>query len=64
MSRKETAESRQVLTLIGKPTPETRYNRKNNPAIAKLLAHYSNDVTQVFRWYDVLKKLGWVNTGL
>lgn len=64
MSRKETAESRQVLTLIGKPTPDTRYNRKNNPAIAKLLNHYSNDVTQVFRWYDVLKKLGWVNTGL
>lgn len=60
MSRKETADSRKLLKLLGKPTPDTRYNSTNNPAVIKLLEHYQMDTDKVCRWYDVLVKLGWV----
>ena len=62
MSKKETAESMKILNLIGKPTPNTRYSRTNNPAVLKLLKYYGNDTHQVYRWYDVLCSLGWVDT--
>ena len=60
MSRKETADSRKLLKLLGKPTPDTRYNATNNPAVIKLLDTYKMDADKVCRWYDVLVSLGWV----
>ena len=60
MSRKETADSRKLLKLLGKPTPDTRYNATNNPAVIKLLDTYDMDTDRVCRWYDVLVSLGWV----
>jgi len=60
MSRKETADSRKLLKLLGKPTPDTRYNATNNPAVIKLLDTYDMDTDKVCRWYDVLVSLGWV----
>ena len=63
MSKQETAESRKILKLLGKPTPDTHFARKENPAIIKLLGYYKDDTASVERWYDVLKQLGWVRTG-
>ena len=62
MRKSETAESKKILNLIGKPTPDTRYSRTNNPAIIKLLKHYGMEPKHVYRWYDVLVSLGWVDT--
>lgn len=62
MSRKDTAESEKILKLIGKPTPKTRYSRTNCPAVVELLKYFGNDPLQVYRWYDVLVKLKWVDT--
>lgn len=60
MSRKETADSRKLLKLLGKPTPNTRYNATNNPAVIKLLEQYGMDSEKVCQWYDVLASLGWI----
>lgn len=62
MSKKDTAESKKILKLLGKPTTTTRITKNNNPAIQKLIHYFEGDMQQVYRWYDTLKSLGWVDS--
>lgn len=61
MSKQETALSdKRLLKLIGKPTPDTQYNKTDLPPVEKLLKQYKLDANKVYPYYKVLKKLGWV----
>jgi hypothetical protein len=61
MSKRETALSdKRLLKLIGKPTPDTQYNKTDLPPVEKLLRQYGMDANKVYPYYKVLKKLGWV----
>lgn len=61
VSKKETADSEKIIKLIGKPTPDTRITKTNNPAIIKLLKHFKYNTKKVYRFYDLLVSLGWVD---
>lgn len=61
MRKQDTALSeKRLLKLIGKPTPDTQYNKTNLPAVVNLLKHFRLDCNAVYPFYDVLRKLGWV----
>jgi hypothetical protein len=61
MSKQETAlTDKRLLKLIGKPTPDTQYNKTDLPPVEKLLRQYNLDANKVYPYYKVLKKLGWV----
>lgn len=63
MRKQETAlSSKEILKLIGKPTPATQYPKTNNPAVVKLLKQYNNESIKVYKFFDVLKKLGWIDS--
>ena len=60
MSKQETVDSKKLLKLIGKPTPDTRYNKTDLPPVEKLLKLYKLDCNKVYPFYTTLRGLGWV----
>lgn len=61
MSKQETADSKKLLKLIGKPTPDTRYIKTDLPPVRKLLKLYNMDTGKVYPFYKILTNLGWVS---
>ena len=61
MSKQETADSKKILKMLGKPTPDTQYQKTFLPPVMKLLKLYNMDVGKVYPYYKTLKALGWVS---
>lgn len=61
MSKQDTADSKKILKLLGKPTPDTQYQKTLLPPVTKLLTLYKMDCTKVYPYYKTLKSLGWVD---
>ena len=61
MSKQETADSKKLLKMLGKPTPDTQYQKTLLPPVMKLLKLYNMDVAKVYPFYVTLKALGWVS---
>lgn len=61
MSKQETVDSKKLLKLIGKPTPNTQYIKTDLPPVGKLLKLYNLDCNKVYPFYKTLKGLGWVS---
>lgn len=60
MRKQETADLDELVAIVGKPTPGTRYTPMKNPAITALLEHYHLDLNEVTGKYEGLVTLGWI----
>lgn len=61
MRKQETADLDELVRIVGKPTPGTRYTPMKNPAITALLEHYHLSVNDVIKHYRGLKLLEWID---